>query len=170
MTDEEFYKRIEGRNEDETAKAMVSLSIITIGDSDDDIQCSDNVSVYDGAVYLAVSPNNLSMIDVMFDEPTDFDYLQVGGICEKFSQMLSDYNAFGGRLPMLNIVICEQGDFQSSLNVLNAVWSYIPTSADKICTGVRLIALTDNLNFVELTDEQVDTVLDEVGDDLLQEQ
>lgn len=169
MTEREFYNQIEGRNEDEQAKAMITASIVLTSNDEEEVAALDNISVFDGAVYLAVEPNNLSMIDVMFDEPTDYEYLQLGQMLEKFNEVLRAYNNGKCSEPLLTLTICRQNDVSAVLTVVNAVWSYIPTSPDKVCTGIRFIVLSDNLHFTELTDEQIDLILDEVGEEMLQD-
>ena len=176
MDERTFYKLIEGRDEDEQAKASVTASILLVSedaieeDGTPEVAQLDGVTIFDGAVYLAIQPNGLSMIDVMFDDPTDYEYLKLGTLCEGYTECLQANNRGDGSLPLLSLNITEQGEIGRALTVTNAVWSYIPTSADKICTGIRFIALTENLHFVELTDNQVDLLLDEIGGELLDEE
>lgn len=176
MDEREFYKLIEGRDKNEQARATVAASILLVSDDaieedgTPEVAQLDGVTIFDGAVYLAIQPNGLSMIDVMFDDPTDYEYLQMGALCEGYTTSLQAHNRGDGSLPLLSLNITEQDDIGEALTITNCVWSYIPTSADKVCTGIRFISLTENLHFVELSDEQVDLLLDEVGGELLEEE
>lgn len=166
MTEREFYKLIEGRDETGTPKGMCSL-VILIPDENGEPKQVATASTLNGAVYLAIVPNGLSMIDVMFDEPTDYDYIQLGGICEKFNIMISEANRNGTVIPSLVLSVSEQGDFSSFMSCVDCVWSYIPTSAEKICTGIRFIMETKNIHFLEFDETQINVLLNELEEEII---
>jgi hypothetical protein len=166
MTERDFYKRIEGRDDTGTPNAMCSLVILT-PDEDGDPSEVATATTLNGAVYLSIIPDGLSMIDVMFDEHTDYDYIQMGGVCEKLNFMVADANRNGTVIPTLALSISEQGDFSSFMTCVNCVWSYIPTSVEKICTGIRFIVKTEDIHFLEFNENQVNTLLDELEDEII---
>lgn len=166
MTEREFYQKIEGRDESGTPNAMCSVVILE-PDGDEDPREIASATTLNGAVYLAIVPGGLSMIDVMFEEHTDYDYIQLGGICEKYNSLVADANRNGTTIPSLALAVSEQGDFASFMTCINSAWSYIPTSAEKVCTGIRFIVDTENIHFLEFDDEQVDKLLDELEDEII---
>ena len=169
MTEQEFYSLIEGRDDDGTPKAMCTLGLLTVNDASEITELATAASL-NGAVYLALIPGGLSMIDIMFDEPTDYDYLQLGGVCEMLNKEIANANRNGAEPPSLTLTLTQQGDFQTFLTATDCVWSYIPTSAEKICTGIRLITSTDNINFLELDDGQVDEMIEDMKEQMFMQQ
>lgn len=168
MEEREFYKLIEGRDEAGKPNAMCTVNILMPDENDEPKELA-SVATMNGAVYMAIVPYGLSMIDIIFDEPTDFDYLQMGGICEHAFALISTANAEGTPVPSLTLSVSQQGDFAAFMTCMDCVWSYIPTSAEKICTGIRFITKTENIHFLELTEGQVVKVLDEIQEDMLTE-
>lgn len=166
MTEREFYQTIEGRDESGTPNAMCSVVILEPDDDDDPREIA-SATTLNGAVYLAIVPGGLSMIDVMFEESTDYDYIQMGGICERYNSIIADANRNGTTIPSLALSVSEQGDFSAFMTCINSAWSYIPTSAEKVCTGIRFIVDTENIHFLEFNPEQVDMLLDELEDELI---
>ena len=166
MNEREFYKRIEGRDDDEAPKAMCSLVIVG-PDSNDDPNELGNTTTFNGAVYLAIIPNGLSMIDVIFEDDVDFDYIQMSGLCEQFNKMVMAANANGGEMPSLILTVSEKGELSAIMSCVNCVWSYVPNSPEKICTGLRFIVQTENIHFLEFDDNQVAKVLDEIEEEMI---
>lgn len=166
MTERDFYKKIEGRDDIGTPNAMCSLVILKLDANDEPAEVT-TVTTMNGAVYLAIVPNGLSMIDVMFEEPMDYDYIQMGGLCEQFNRMVADANVHGSVMPSLVLSVSEQGDLTSVMSCVSCAWSYIPTSAEKICTGIRFIMETKHIHFLAFNDEQVNLVLNELEDEII---
>lgn len=166
MTERDFYKKIEGRDESGTSNAMCSVVILE-PDTEDEPKEVASATTLNGAVYLAIVPGGLSMIDVMFEDNTDYDYIQLGGICERYNQMIADANREGTVIPSLALSVSEQGDFSAFMTCINSAWSYIPTSAEKTCTGIRFIVNTENIHFLEFDEEQTGKLLDELEDELI---
>lgn len=163
MTEREFYQEVEGRDKNGMSNAMISLSILY--PNEEDVAEQRTFSTLDGAAYFAIMPDGLSMIDVMFENYTDFDYIQLGDVCEEYFNLLSEANSNGTEIPSLVLSIAPKGDFSSIMTAMNCVWSYIPVSATKMCSGIRFIVQTGNLNFLEMTEEQADAILDELDDE-----
>jgi hypothetical protein len=166
MTEREFYQLIEGRDESGAPNAMCSIVILEPDENDDPTEIA-SATTMTGAVYLAIVPDGLSMIDVMFDDNTDYDYIQMGGICERYNSLIADANRNGTTIPSLALSISEQGDFSAFMTCVNAAWSYIPTSAEKVCTGIRFIVKTEDIHFLEFDEEQVNKLLDELEDEII---
>jgi len=166
MTEREFYYLIEGRDEENTPNAMCSLSILLPNKYSEPEEAA-AVATSHGAVYLAIVPGGLSMIDVMFEDETDCDYLQMGGVCEKAFSMISAANANGTEIPSITLSVSEHGDFSAFMTCVNCAWSYIPTSAEKVCTGIRFIVETKNIHFLELDSTQIDKILYELEEEII---
>lgn len=164
MTEREFYQEIEGRTEDEKAKAMCSLSILFPAEGDD-VEEYKSVATMDAAVYPAIIPKGLSMIDLLFESNTDIDYLRFSSVCEEFFELVTDANRNGDAIPTLCLTVAPIGDFADVLSVLNCVYSYVPTTAEKICTGLRFIAMTEQVSFLSLDEDELNSVMDEINDD-----
>lgn len=164
MTERELYQEIEGKNEDGTTKAVISLAILTPNEEGEP-EIEDSTTSMSGTVYLAIKPDSLSMIDVLFPSNTDADYLQFSGLCERYFETLADANRNGWPIPSLVMTVMPKGDFANSLNVIDCVWSYIPVTAEGVCSGLRFIAKTEFLNFISLSETEAYKLIDEIDDE-----
>lgn len=166
MKERDFYKLIEGRDEEGRPNAMCSLVIVGPDDHNDPVDLGDATS-FDGAVYPAIVPGGLSMIDVMFDDPVNFDYIKMSGLCEQFNKMLVSANTNGSEMPSLILTVSEQGELSAIMSCVNCAWTFVPTSPEKVCTGLRFIVDTNNIHFLEFNEEQLYKVLDELEDEII---
>lgn len=168
MDERSFYKKIEGVEEDGTSRAMCNLAIVGPDGDDDPIELGTAVAL-NGAVYLSIIPGGLSMIDVMFEDHTDYDYLKMAGLCDQYNKMVADANANATEVPSLTLVVSEKGELAMMMSCVGCAWSYMATSPDKPCSGLRFIVQTDHIHFLEFNDEQITKILDELEDEELSE-
>ena len=154
----EFLKETEGLDEDGNKKTMISINV-TIPD-DESREPIAKFITEEATVFYAIMPDGISMIDILFDSNTDYDYLQFSKVCEEYFDNLSVANIYGTELPILTVTISPADDFSTFLTALKASWSYIPSTAEKTCSGIRITCQTENLLFAQLDKGTVTTIYD----------
>ena len=163
MTERDFYTLIEGTNEFDQPKATCVVSILQPDDKGDPEIVAQTVT-HNGVVYMAIIPDGLSMIDIIFDTNVDYEFLQLGGLCEQFFDNVAAANREGGLIQTLALSIMENDTLDTNMSCVDCVWTYIPVTAEKVCVGVRFLCKTENIIFTELDEDQVDALLGEAID------
>ena len=162
VTESDFLKHTEGKGPNGISNANVTIAILT-PDENGEIDEEDKRFIENGVVHYAIIPNGLSMIDVIFDSNVDFDYIQAGTICERFFDLAGITSRENtNKIPTLSLSITPKGDVANIMTAVDCVWSYVTASPELVCTGIRFICKTENISFVQLTPEQVNTIFDEI--------
>lgn len=168
MTERAFYKSIEGCDKEGSPNAMCSLIILGPDEHGEPVSLGEATS-FTGIVYPAIVPGGLSMIDVLFDDPLDYDYMHMVGVCEQFTKMVMAANANGSEMPSLILTVSEQGVLSKIMSCTNCAWSYIVAGAGQTVSGIRFIIDTKNIHFMEFDDDQLEKVFDELDEENMTE-
>lgn len=162
MEKKEFLAAISGRDSNNQSKAIISFNILGVSDDEEDIIQLEDTVCYDGVVYVAIQPEQLSIIDILWKNPTDYEFVRVEELLQRYNEYLKNYNQNDDVQHFLSVSIVAAGNLAANMNVLNCIWSYTTDNQYKICNGVRLITLSDNIKFTELNEEQLDILLDDI--------
>ena len=158
----ELFEKIEGRDEYGIPKAICNLNIL-MPDDNGDPDIIRTANTLNGTVALSIIPDGISAVDVVFENETDYDYLQFSTLCEEHFKQVSDAMKNDGIVPSLTLSICPRDDIGEFLQLMNCQWSYIPVSQDGKSSGIRFIAMPDCVFVTEIPDEVFEAVAEDIA-------
>lgn len=155
MTIQEFMERVEGVGSDGEKKAVCAVQILQ-AKGEDDAEVLREYVTPDSVVSFAIVPNGISMVDLEFDGATDYDFLQVAGVCDEYNERIRKIKSGDTVRPVLAVTVTAETDFERFLNLSDCAWCYTSTAAGEPTSGIRFIVGTSNIGYLELTKEQED--------------
>lgn len=156
------FSKFCGRDEDGESKAICTLQVASVDAETKDIKEIDAVSVLNSEVAIDIGMDIVT-IDVKFENYLDFEYLQAGEIClrykEKHSKQEYDSNV------TLLLTITEAGEYESFLIGQDAMWAFTSEKPEDRNHMIRFWFLKDNFIIYKLSDQEIERVVEQVGEE-----
>lgn len=157
------FSKFCGRDEDGDSKAICTLQVASVDADSGEIVEIDAVSVLNAEVAIDIGPNIVA-IDVKFENYLDFEYLQAGELClrykEKHNNKEYDENA------TLLLTITESGEYANFLIGQEAMWAFTSEKPEDRNHMIRFWFLKDNFIIYKLSDQEIERVVQQVGEEV----
>lgn len=156
-----LFEEIEGRDELGTPKAACSLTIQRMI-SEDDTEVVQSVSTQDAVVSVYSTPLWMT-VDLRFEDRLDYDYLQFSQVCMEYQALANDSEA--EPLSMV-LSLTPLGEYNYFIVGVNGAWNFQPDKPDGECNTLRFIFIKECFGVYELTDEAMEEMIEEAGQEL----
>ena len=156
-----LFEALEGRDELGTPKAACSLTIQRII-AEDDTEVVRSVSTQDAEVSVYSTPLWM-IVDLRFEDRLDYDYLQFAQVCMEYLELANDSDT--EPLSLL-LSLTPLGEYNYFVTGVSGACNFQPDSPDGECNTIRFIFIKECFGVYELTDEAMEDMIEEAGQEL----
>ncbi len=161
MDQNEFLNEVKGLDEDGKSKAQVVVGIMDVVKN----EMIDTVTSFYGVLDVAIVPDYNSAFELTFSDSGDYEYVQLTGLLDEYFNLVSEANSKAEIPPLLTLTIMPAGDIENYLTVVGTMYSYKASRPYEIPDGIHFVAPTENIEFLGLDEDTVNTLLDEIDEE-----
>ncbi len=104
-----------------------------------------------------------TVVDIIFEDYLDYDYLQILDVCNDYIQLQKDTSQ---ESMALVLTVTPLGDYDFFLSGVDGFWSYYTEEPTELVHGLRFIFQHDQMAGYELNSETVELMLKQVTREL----
>lgn len=157
------FSKFCGRDEEGESKAICTLQVASVVAETGEIKEIDAVSVLDAEVAIDIGQDFVT-IDVKFENYLDFEYLQAGELCLRYKEKHSSHE-YDEKVTLL-LTITESGEYANFLIGQDALWAFTSEKPEDRNHMIRFWFTRDNFIIYRLSDEEIERVVEQVGDEV----
>lgn len=165
---ENIYQRVAGTDENGEANAICCLMIEKRqegGSTEPAVQ--ELVYMLDACVTVSFT-GDFAVVDLIFEDNLDYEYLQAGELCRRYSDMadvrcLADH--VEGELSLV-LSLAAKGEYEVFLTGLDAAWCIMPREPEGMCSVIRLIFMSGKFGVYEFQKEAIEGMIGEVVEEI----
>ena len=161
------FSKFCGRDEDGDSKALCTLQVASVDIETNEIKEIDAVSVLNSEVAIDIG-KDIVTIDVKFENHLDFEYLQAGELCLKYKEKHSNQEYDEDVTLLLTITEC--GEYANFLIGQEAMWAFTSEKPEDRNHMIRFWFLKDNFIIYRLSDQEIEKVVEQVGEEVYLEE
>lgn len=157
------FSKFCGRDEDGDSKAICTLQVASVDTETGEIKEIDAVSVLNSEIAIDIA-KDIVTIDVKFENYLDFEYLQAGELCLRYKEKHSnqEYDPDAALL----LTITEAGEYESFLIGQDAMWAFTSEKPEDRNHMIRFWFLKDNFIIYKLSEQEIERVVELVGEEV----
>jgi hypothetical protein len=165
---ENIYQRVVGTDENGEARAICCLMIEKRQERDGVGPVVQELAYMLDACVAVSFTEDFAVVDLFFEDNLDYEYLQAGELCQRYSDMadvrcLADY-ADGELSLVLSLV--AKGEYEVFLTGLDAAWSFMPQEPEGVCSVIRLIFMRGKFGVYEFVKEVMEGMIGETVEEV----
>lgn len=165
---ENIYQRVVGTDENGEAKAICCLMIEKRQEGTGAGPVVQELAyMLDACVAISITCD-FAVVDLVFEDNQDYEYLQAGELCRRYSDMadvrcLADH-ADGELSLVLSLV--AKGEYEAFVTGLDAAWCFMSRVPEGVCSVIRLIFLREKFGEYEFTNEAMEGMIGEAVEEI----
>lgn len=165
---ENIYQRVVGTDENGESKAICCLMIEKRQEGAGAGPVVQELAYMLDACVAVSFTGDFVVVDLVFEDNLDYEYLQAGELCRRYSDMadvrcLADH-ADGEMSLVLSLV--AKGEYEVFLTGLDAAWCFMPRVPEGVCSVIRLIFLREKFGEYEFTNEAMEGMIGELVEEV----
>jgi len=161
-TEKEFFELINESHKEEGAMFVCGVSIQRMI-SETEAEVVRSAFSMDASIRIHVT-NIWTVVDVIFEDYLNYDYLQILDVCNDYIQRQG--NSLQEPLSLV-LTVTPLGDYDFFLSGVDGFWSYYTEEPTELVHGLRFIFQHDQIAGYELDSETVELMLKEAAGELI---